>query len=158
MERRARRRPYAFAIALCILLAVCAGASVLIVRSGKDAPAPSGQRAAEVLSASGRAKKSAPDSFMDDLARSCESHGAERSASVYWEEGRALPDAAHRVLDSYREAGTWSVSASGYLDLWGRAWGALLQEKGGAVDVVLVFGEQSEEESYVHVGRMEAAG
>lgn len=88
---------------------------------------------------SGEVEQSSLDTFLDDLARLSRSEdGAEGVVAVVWTERDALPVAAERVLDSYRDAGGVKLVSAGYVDMKGRVWAALLQGEGAWVDVVAV--------------------
>lgn len=56
---------------------------------------------------------------------------------IVWEECSTLPSVAKDVLETYRDAGGYTVSGSGYLDLRGAVWGCLIRGV-DAVDLVLV--------------------
>lgn len=55
------------------------------------------------------------------------------------EADKGLVDLAEDVLGAYRRAGAVSLEMSGYMDLKGNAWGAVLRGSDGWVDVVAVF-------------------
>lgn len=56
---------------------------------------------------------------------------------IVWEERSSLPSVAKDVLGTYRDAGGYAVSCSGYLDLRGDVWGCLIRGV-DMVDLVLV--------------------
>lgn len=86
------------------------------------------------------AKASGASTFLEDLgalACSARERGDDRAA-VAWDDDRGLVDAAKIALERYRDAGTAVLATSGYLDLAGNVWGAILHDASGWVDVVLV--------------------
>ena len=62
-------------------------------------------------------------------------------ASVEFEERASLPVLAEDVLKAYAHTRTASLVASGYLDLKGNVWGAVLREGTTWCDVLLVTTE-----------------
>lgn len=62
-------------------------------------------------------------------------------ASVEFEERASLPALAEDVLKTYARTRTASLVASGYLDLKGNVWGAVLREGTTWCDVLLVTTE-----------------
>lgn len=67
-----------------------------------------------------------------------------------------VPDAATDLLNAYRSRQDCLLAQSGYLDLYGEAWGCVIQ--GGAwVDVCVVRGDAEETRSMVSVVRMDVA-
>ena len=76
-------------------------------------------------------------------------------AMVEIEGDAGLVDVAAEVLGRYRDMGGVSLRASGYLDLAGNAWGAVLAGEGGWVDAVAVF-ERSDGGGVARVVRMDA--
>lgn len=78
-------------------------------------------------------------------------------ASVSWTEQASLPRMAAGVLRSYEEAGGFRLISSGYLDLKGNVWAALLQGPSGDADFVLVT-TGDDEESAARVVRLRTEG
>lgn len=78
--------------------------------------------------------------FLEDLEGAATKAEATSAAActASWEESRALPAVASDLLEVYREAGAASPVVSGYLDLRGNAWAAVMQGTAGWSDVVLV--------------------
>ncbi len=77
---------------------------------------------------------------MEDLEGAATKAEATSAAActACWEEPRALPAVASDLLEAYREAEVASPVVSGYLDLKGNAWAAVMQGAAGWSDVVLV--------------------
>lgn len=87
------------------------------------------------------ARDSSAAAFLADLAEA----GREDRAAVAWESEAGLTGEAAGVLGSYRDAGGVELAASGYLDLKGNAWGALLRGDAGWVDVVTVWAASADD-------------
>lgn len=79
--------------------------------------------------------------------------GDATTAIVYWTERGDLPVAAERVLDAYADVCGVILGASGYLDMYGNVWGALVRRGDAWCDVVLVSTEDGEQ-SVVRVARV----
>lgn len=107
---------------------------------------------------SSSAEASSPEAFLRDLDESPDGGGDSEAVSVLsWTEARDLPAVAEEVLCAYRDHGAVTLMASGYLDLSGNVWAALLRHNGGAVDIMTVAtadGHASE----VRVARLEPDG
>lgn len=67
-----------------------------------------------------------------------------------------VPEAAAEVLFAYRDRGDCLLAESGYLDLYGDAWGCVIQGEGW-VDVCVLRGEADGDASVATVVRMDAA-
>lgn len=100
------------------------------------------------------ARKSSREKFMADLdfaSRADGGFGAHAgedgpgSAAVTWRERSDIPGAAEGVLREYVKAGGSTVATSGYLDLRGNVWGAILRNSDAWCDVVLVSTEDGSE-------------
>lgn len=108
---------------------------------------------------SSAAAPSSPETFLDDLGKAGDSDG-EGGGSVRvlaWDEARDLPLAAEDALRAYRDRGSVTLMSSGYLDLAGNVWAALLRHGSGAVDIMTVStadGKSSE----VRIARLEPDG
>lgn len=93
---------------------------------------------------SGHARASSLGGFLDDLRawqKEAPRAGDESCASVEFEGRASLPVLAEDVLRAYARTGTASLVASGYLDLKGNVWGAVLRERTAWCDVLLVTTE-----------------
>lgn len=86
-----------------------------------------------------RTRRSARDRFLGDLSEMRSEEGA--CWSVEFEESGSLPAIAEGVLKEYARVPSVDLIASGYLDLKGNVWGAVL--RGGTLwcDVLLVSTE-----------------
>lgn len=107
----------------------------------------------------GPGQESSARSFLEDLSQG-EGEGDDGDATtaiVYWTERGDLPVAAERVLDAYADVGGVVLGASGYLDMYGNVWGALVRGGDAWCDVVLVSTEDGEQ-SVVRVARVLAGG
>lgn len=65
-------------------------------------------------------------------------------ASVSWTEEGGVVEMASRVLNSYQEVPGAVLMTSGYLDLKGNAWGAIVRGGGEWVDIVLIVTAETE--------------
>lgn len=103
----------------------------------------------------GPGKESSARSFLDDLPQGegGRDDGDATTAIVCWTERGDLPVAAERVLDAYADVGGVILGASGYLDMYGNVWGALVRRGDAWCDVVLVSTEDGEQ-SVVRVARV----
>ena len=103
----------------------------------------------------GPGQESSARSFLEDLPQGegGRDDGDATTAIVYWTERGDLPVAAERVLDAYADVGGVILGASGYLDMYGNVWGALVRRGDAWCDVVLVSTEDGEQ-SVVRVARV----
>ncbi|MFR3312205.1 MAG: hypothetical protein ACLTPF_07350 [Collinsella stercoris] len=103
----------------------------------------------------GPGQESSARSFLEDLSQGEgeRDDGDATTAIVYWTERGDLPVAAERVLDAYADVGGVILGASGYLDMYGNVWGALVRRGDAWCDVVLVSTEDGEQ-SVVRVARV----
>lgn len=155
-----RRRRGADRFGFALLLAACAltAATALSWVAGRGGVDAGGAENVDRLGALAReasgiaAGDSSPGRFLDDLAAT--PHGDD--AAVAWSSAGGLVEAASEVLEAYRDRGGTSVMASGYLDLRGRAWGALVGDGSGWVDVVTVMGDEEDAHGEVRVARLRA--
>lgn len=93
---------------------------------------------------SGHVRASSLGGFLDDLRawqKDAVRMGGGPCASVEFEERASLPALAEDVLKTYARTRTASLVASGYLDLKGKVWGAVLREGTTWCDVLLVTTE-----------------
>lgn len=98
------------------------------------------------------AEESSAGGFLHDLAQAPDR--GEMVAAVGWDEWRGVPGAAADVLAAYRDEGESELVTSGYLDLKGNAWGALVRGGRRWVDVVSVMADAGEPSSRVRVVRL----
>ena len=118
----------------------------------REEPLPEAVPAAETSEGEGTSTGQVPASatvLPDDIAVTVPRACAERGTVVSWDENalgvRAtwflearLVDAASGVLDEYRDAGTYGLVQSGYLDLLGNVWGCAVTSQSGWVELVFV--------------------
>ncbi|MBY4797226.1 hypothetical protein K6V98_02450 [Collinsella sp. AGMB00827] len=126
--------------------------------TGDDIPSTLEQdveRVQEALDAPARSSSQA--SFLDDLAQ-IESRHASEAVPLGWEEAKSLPETAEMLLTSYRDAGGYTLKTSGYLDIHGNIWGALIRAATGSVDLVMVHADEADELSSVRVLRIAFQG
>lgn len=96
--------------------------------------------------------------FMDILERGDVQDAIEKaSTSVSWKESRGIVEAARGVLEVYREVESVDLVTSGYVDLAGNVWAALLSDGKGWVDMVTIEAGESDEGSTVTVVRLRAS-
>ena len=60
------------------------------------------------------------------------------AARLAWSEDRPMTEAAADMLRAYREVPTAQLALSGYLDIKGNVWGAIVRDGRGWVDMVTV--------------------
>ena len=133
MERDSGRHQFALAASLCICLA--AGTVLAVSRS-----CTSGSVAESVQEESPERESG----LASDLSRSTE---LELSSLP-------LEDEATRRLEDYRNSGACALECAGYLDLYGNAWGCLVQGDGWVE--ILVIREAAGESCSVQTIRLEA--
>lgn len=82
----------------------------------------------------GEARASTPESFLDDLNQGAFADGERDDrtgvvgvSSVQWKVREDIPKATEPVLNAYAEHGGAHLLASGYLDLRGNVWGAVIR-------------------------------
>ena len=96
--------------------------------------------------------------FMDILERGDVQDAPEKaSTSVSWKESRGIVEAASGVLEVYREVESVDLVTSGYVDLAGNVWAALLSDGKGWVDMVTIEAGENDEGSTVTVVRLRAS-
>lgn len=97
--------------------------------------------------------------FMDDLAaravtvRSKDRAGAAQP-KVFWKSGKGLVKTAQGILERYEQVDTAALSTSGYLDLQGNVWGAIVSDSRGWVDMCTVIAGESDEACEVRAVRL----
>lgn len=97
------------------------------------------------------ARASSPERFLDDL-----DEAGDGDASVAWSVSGDLVEPASDVIRAYRDMGTATLVTSGYLDLKGNVWGALVQGGTDWVDMVVVTTTEDGGETTVRVARLRA--
>lgn len=96
------------------------------------------------LFADDAAEEVSGETFLEDIALLAEEEAdgsADGVVSVFWEEDATLVELAGSVLSAYSEVDGAVLATSGYLDLQGNAWGAVVQGGESWVDIVLVTTE-----------------
>ena len=120
--------------------------------AGEGAEEPSVQT--EALGAAADASGSASsDTFLLVLEQGAASRD---EVSCSWSSEQPVDELARSVLLAYRELPHVQLATSGYLDLKGNAWGAIVFDPDGWVDIVTVA-EEGDESSCARVVRMVAA-
>lgn len=129
-------------------------------REGTVREVPSGisQDVADALRTSS-VEPSSRKTFLSDLEGSGQNPdgGGDPVCVLAWTEPCDLPATAEEALCAYRQRGAVTLMASGYLDLAGNVWAALLRHDDGAVDIMTVStadGSSSE----VRVARLRPEG
>lgn len=103
-------------------------------------------------------RESSLRTFLDDLSAGkadgkAVDGGGTATKVVHWAERGDIPAAAEGVLRAYVDAGDAELTTSGYLDMHGNVWAAIVRGGDAWCDVVLVSTEDREESS-VRVARV----
>lgn len=169
MSASVRHRTVAAALAACcsalVLVALSAGSGGGAggARAGSEAvetPAPTvegadsgagGEPVADALS-DGAEGGATAETFLALLDEGRDGSG--RATPVVWIERRGIAEAAADVVGAYRDLGSPVLATSGYLDLSGNVWGALLVDAEGWADMVTVMEDGSGERTTVRVVRL----
>lgn len=177
-HRRPRSVVIAYAAcALCVLVALLA---LMWVRDRSDSAGPAPEVREGDMSAGGEssavdegwladlmrsgtqalrseAATSSADHFLSDLAHAADA-GADVDGdgvvAVMWEQAGDLIGPASAVLGAYAAEPTASLKTSGYLDIKGNAWGAIVLDRRGWVDIVYVTAEDDASSTVVRIARM----
>lgn len=96
---------------------------------------------------------SSGESFLDDL-ESSSSDAESGVGGVIWEEEGDLVDPASEVLRSYATQSTAVLETSGFLDIKGNVWGAIVLDTRGWVDIIYVTASDDASETVVRIARM----
>lgn len=106
------------------------------------------------------AADSSTERFLSDLAHAAQT-GADVDGdgvvAVMWEQAGDLIEPASAVLNAYAAEPTASLKTSGYLDIKGNVWGAIVLDRRGWVDIVYVTTEDDASSTVVRIARMLAA-
>lgn len=103
------------------------------------------------------------ETFLAELARKSEEAGSAATSedtgevAVSWTEERGLVSLASDVLTAYGDIATATLATSGYLDLRGNVWAALVQDARGWADVVTVTSAADDGSATVRVARLLAS-
>lgn len=95
------------------------------------------------------------DTFLSALDRGART-GLYEEVSCSWSSDQAIDKLARSVLLAYRDLSHVQLATSGYLDLKGNAWGAIVFDPNGWVDIVTVAAEEGDASSTARVVRMVA--
>lgn len=71
-----------------------------------------------------------------------------------WSEDRPMTEAAADMLRAYREVPTAQLALSGYLDIKGNVWGAIVRDGRGWVDMVTVAADAGDASCRLRVVRL----
>lgn len=123
----------------------------------------------EASDAGGRPSSSSPDgsdgeidssSFLDGLDGGTVP-APERGAGLSWVEPLPADDLARKVIDAYRAEQGTSLVTSGYLDLKGNVWGAVVVKSGMWSDIVVISqmdGDEGSGQSLARISRLSSEG
>lgn len=92
-------------------------------------------------------------SFLAELDRDASTQ-ADGEASCVWTSAQPINELAADVLRAYQGVSGARLMTSGYLDLKGNAWGAIVLDECGWVDIVTVVAEEGNEASTARVTRI----
>lgn len=95
------------------------------------------------------------DTFLSALDRGART-GLYEEVSCSWSSDQAIDKLARSVLLAYRDLPHVQLATSGYLDLKGNTWGAIVFGPNGWVDIVTVAAEEGDASSTARVVRMVA--
>lgn len=128
-----------------------------------DAAEPKGDREAGSDAAAGDELADESDAtavdastFLSVLERSAAAD-AQGEASCTWTADEPIDELAADVLRAYRDTAGCQLMTSGYLDLKGNAWGGIVLNAEGWVDVIVVAAEEGDASSTARVARMSAS-
>lgn len=112
----------------------------------REGESPGDQPAAEEAG-SGSTPEGAPEApsaggvssatFMGELEEAA-ARTDDPQVGIAWEEPRGLAPVAGDILDRYAACGTARLATSGFIDIKGNVWGAVIEDGRGWVDVVTV--------------------
>lgn len=96
---------------------------------------------------------------MDDLAARAVAVRVDGQTSVaqpkvFWKSKKGLVKAAQGILERYERVDTATLSTSGYLDLHGNVWGAIVSDSRGWVDMCTVIAGDTDEVCEVRAVRL----
>lgn len=96
------------------------------------------------------------ESFLAELDRDTSTR-AGGEASCVWTSAQPINEFAADVLRAYQGVSGAQLMTSGYLDLKGNAWGAIVLDECGWVDIVTVVAEEGNEASTARVTRISSS-
>lgn len=93
---------------------------------------------------------------LDERAGTAAGPSADNAVSVRlaWAEDRPMTEAAADLLRAYREVPTAQLALSGYLDIKGNVWGAIVRDGRGWVDMVTVAADTGDASCRLRVVRL----
>lgn len=154
---------------VCVVVVI--GAVVALSLGGRtdDETQPAASSAGDARSSAieralaGEAQTSSKRHFLRDLEQGTEkalSKTSEAFASyaVAWRERQGLQAVSSDVLGAYRKQDGYAVASSGYLDIKGNVWGALLTKGKAAVDMVVVTCDEDDSECTARIVRLVPTG
>ena len=152
--RKRTPRPWAVVLAcLVVALVACALWAARGNEDGRDFRDPSEQGLSTAMESlrGHRGKESDAEHWLEDLDASTEA-----SPAVKWTENRGMVCAASSLLKRYERLDSAVLETQGYLDLKGNAWGAIVSDRKGWVDMVTVMSNEADDEATVRVVRLVA--
>lgn len=158
----ARSKDRALGLLPALLLLVALAVSWLVLR-GRDSAAPKDETvsiaATDAWSGPTAKANSSEERFMDDLAARAVAVRSDGQASaaqpkVFWKSDKGLVETAQGVLRRYEQVDTATLSTSGYLDLRGYVWGAIVSDSRGWVDMCTVIAGENDEACEVRAVRL----
>lgn len=93
---------------------------------------------------------------LDECADAATGSSANNAVAVRlaWSECRPMTEAAADMLRAYREVPTAQLALSGYLDIKGNVWGAIVRDGRGWVDMVTVAADAGDTSCCLRVVRL----
>lgn len=93
---------------------------------------------------------------LDERADAATGSSANNAVAVRlaWSECRPMTEAAADMLRAYREVPTAQLALSGYLDIKGNVWGAIVRDGRGWVDMVTVAADAGDTSCRLRVVRL----
>lgn len=93
---------------------------------------------------------------LDERADAATGSSANNAVAVRlaWSECRPMTEAAADMLRAYREVPTAQLALSGYLDIKGNVWGAIVRDGRGWVDMVTVAADAGDTSCCLRVVRL----
>ncbi len=157
-----KARGWAFRLLPVALLIVVAAVSWLVLRGqgdGGSAKSKTRVQAPEAWSEPAAKVNSDEEHFMDDLAERAVTVCKASSVSaahpkVFYKSEKGLIKAAQGILERYSEIDTAALRTSGYLDLQGNVWGAIVSDSRGWVDMCTVIASENDESCEVRAVRL----
>ncbi|WP_172633512.1 hypothetical protein [Coriobacterium glomerans] len=163
-SRRQMRPVVHAALALCCAVALAALLAVARGRPGRDdgaSRAASGEATPAAAAGEGHSIDTSSDSFLDDLADATgvsrepsEKDGRQNEITASWTERLGLSELATKVLCAYRDHPSSELVSSGFMDIEGNVWAALVRDPHGWVDIVTVSSGDDDSVAMARVVRL----